>query len=153
MGRFKTLARNNGIANAIIVYVIILFVSILPLVIIDVNFWLSSLFVLIEYFFPITSIVFWVWGFIVAVSKTQNWLTISYYVCTVIVFIPFYKNTVIGFFSRFKKKPTVPEVTSAEQLKAEIDALYEVKQKGNMSEEAYSYIKDQLIDSYLKNCE
>lgn len=90
-----------GNFGLVLYYIIRLSVSILPLVMIDANFVLTFLFCVIMNVIPLASPVFWVWGLVCAVSGTQDWMAIVYYICFGIIFLPFIIDL---FCSLFVKK-------------------------------------------------
>ena len=94
--KFLSALGNFGL---ILYYIIRLSVSILPLVMIDANFVLSFLFCVIMNVIPLASPVFWVWGLVCAVSSTQDWMAIVYYICFGIIFLPFIVDLLLPLFS------------------------------------------------------
>lgn len=94
--KFLSALGNFGL---ILYYIIRLSVSILPLVMIDANFVLSFLFCVIMNVIPLASPVFWVWGLVCAVSGTQDWMAIVYYICFGIIFLPFIVDLLLPLFS------------------------------------------------------
>lgn len=83
-----------GMIGGIVFYLISLSVYILPLVMIGASFWWDLLFFGILYFFPPSSIVFWIWGLICAINGPQDAWAIIYYVLFVIMWIPFFVSTI-----------------------------------------------------------
>lgn len=81
-------------------YIIRLFISILPLIMIGADFGLTFLFCLIMNIIPLASPVFWIWGLVRAVTGTQDWMTIVYYICFGIIFLPFMIDLLLQLFSR-----------------------------------------------------
>ena len=95
-----------GNLGLILYYVIRLSVSVLPLVMIDANFILTLLFCLIAAVVPLASPVFWIWGLVRAVTGTQDWMTIVYYICFGIIFLPFILDLLCSLIA---KKPSAGE--------------------------------------------
>ena len=92
-----------GTFGIIIYYGWGILVSVLPFVMIDVHFLLTLLFIAIEFFLPVTSIVFWIWGIIAAINGVQDIWAVIYYITTVILFFPFIIGVIIDFAKIFKK--------------------------------------------------
>lgn len=102
MNNFKEkLLSSLGAAGGIIYYIILILISFLPVVIINVPFWLSTIFIIIMFFFPVSSVVFWIWGLFSAICGPQDWIAIVYYVLFAIMFLPFFVNLFIGIISPF----------------------------------------------------
>ena len=83
-----------GTIGGILFYLISFTVYILPLVMIDASFWLDLLFFAILYFFPVSSIVFWIWGLVCAITGPQDAWAIIYYVLFVVMWVPFFFSTI-----------------------------------------------------------
>lgn len=88
--------------GAILLYIIRFFVSILPFVMISGNLFINIILISISTFFPLTSIVFWIWGLVCAIKGTQDVIAIIYYISFVVIWIPFFISTVISFFRKNK---------------------------------------------------
>lgn len=88
----------------VLYYVITLAICVFPFLIIDTNFILTIIFILIDQFFPIISIVFWIWGLIVAINSAQNILTIIYYVVFAVLWLPYFINIIISILQPILKK-------------------------------------------------
>lgn len=88
-----------GVIGGILFYLISLTIYILPLVMIGASFWLDLLFFAILYFFPVSSIVFWIWGLVCAITGPQDAWAIIYYVLFVVMWIPFFFSTIAELFS------------------------------------------------------
>lgn len=86
-----------GAIGGIIFYLVSLTVYILPLVMIGAPFWLDLLFFGVLYFIPISSIVFWIWGLVCAITGPQDAWAIIYYVLFVVMWIPFFVSTIAEF--------------------------------------------------------
>ena len=88
-----------GAIGGILFYLISLTVYILPLVMIGASFWWDLLFFAILYFFPVSSIVFWIWGLVCAIAGPQDAWAIIYYVLFVVMWIPFFFSTIVELLS------------------------------------------------------
>lgn len=93
-----------GVVGIILFYVFSIAISILPFVIIDTNFFWTMVCVTIMQIFPISSIIFWVWGLIVAISEPQDFISIIYYICFAILFIPSFVSDFINLIKIIKEK-------------------------------------------------
>lgn len=103
MNRLKeTLSSTLGVFGFILTYLMSAFVIIFPTLIIDVPFVLDILFILLIWFFPITSIVFWVWSFIIAITGPQDLLAIVFYIVSIIIFIPYIINVILDIIDNFR---------------------------------------------------
>lgn len=88
-----------GAIGGILFYLISFTIYILPLVMIDASFWLDLLFFGILYFFPVSSIVFWIWGLVCAITGPQDAWAIIYYVLFVVMWVPFFISTIAELLS------------------------------------------------------
>ena len=89
MNKIKEFLSNTlGVLGIILYYILILFVSILPILVLDVPFLLDVIFLLIMQFIPFSSIVFWIWSLIVAITGPQDYVTIIFYIGSVVVYLP-----------------------------------------------------------------
>lgn len=79
-----------GGLGVILWYVLSVFIYILPMVMIGKSFILNVIFFAVMYFFPISSIVFWVWGLMCAIAGPQDIFAIIYYIAFAIMFLPFF---------------------------------------------------------------
>lgn len=93
-----------GTIGFIIYYLGSWLVYILPFVMIGATFWLNLLFFVIVQFFPITSIVFWVWGLVCAIQGVQDVWAIAYYILFAIMFLPFFFSTLLDMVNIFRYK-------------------------------------------------
>ena len=91
-----------GVIGIILYYLISLLVCIMPFIMIEASFFLNVVFFGIEYFIPVSSIVFWIWGLVRAINGTQDFWAYLYYVLFVIVFAPFFVGTVLDLFVKKK---------------------------------------------------
>lgn len=90
----EKLMESLGGFGLVLVFIIRFCVCLLPLFMIPCNFLLFFLFAAVMYFFPISSIVFWVWGLVCALSGHQGWLEIVYYILFVVMFVPSFIDTI-----------------------------------------------------------
>ena len=91
-----------GAVGVIIWYGLSLLVYILPFVMIGAGFLLNLVFFGVVYFFPPSSLVFWIWGLVCAIQGKQDFWAIAYYVLFVLGFLPFFVVTVADLFQRKK---------------------------------------------------
>lgn len=87
-----------------LIWIIQVIVSTLPFVMIDLNFWLSFVFISIQTVFPPSSIIFWIWGLICAINGKQDIWAIIYYVTFAVLWLPFYVYIITSFISKIKSK-------------------------------------------------
>jgi hypothetical protein len=84
-----------GAIGGILFYLISCGIYILPLIMIGASFWRNLLFFAILYFFPVSSIIFWIWGLVCAITGPQDAWAIIYYVLFVVMWIPFFVSTIL----------------------------------------------------------
>lgn len=92
-----------GSFGVIIWYVASAFIYILPIAMIGKGFLLNTLFFVAMYFFPPSSVVFWVWGLFKAIAGPQDVFAIIYYILSVVVFLPFFIDTLLTLFNKERK--------------------------------------------------
>ena len=95
----QKLLTSLGVIGYILFYLISLTIYILPLVMIGASFWWDLLFFAILYFFPVSSIVFWIWGLVCAITGQQDIWAIIYYVSFVVMWVPFFVSTILELLS------------------------------------------------------
>ena len=49
-------------------------------------------------FVPQLTLIFWVWGLIVAISGVQSWITVAYYICFVLLYLPKLIHLVLSIY-------------------------------------------------------
>lgn len=125
-----------GNFGLVLYYIIRLSVSILPLVMIDANFVLTFLFCVIMNVIPLASPVFWVWGLVCAVSGTQDWMAIVYYICFGIIFLPFIVDLLLPLFSS-----VASNVESSRSRAAEAAAEKSLAQADDITDELLQIYK------------
>ena len=91
-----------GVVGFILWYVVSAIVYVLPFVMIGASFWVNLLLFGIVFFFPPSSIVFWIWGLVCATQGPQDVWAIIYYVLFLVMFLPFFTSTVLDIFQRKK---------------------------------------------------
>lgn len=96
----KKLADTLGVFGVILYYIISTVAYVLPFVMIGAPFWLDIIFILVQEFLPITSIVFWIWGLVRTILGPQDIWAIIYYVLFGIMYIPFFINLILVFFQK-----------------------------------------------------
>lgn len=89
-----------GAAGYILIYGVRLLISILPFVMIGGNFLLTLVMISISTFFPISSVVFWIWGLVCAVKGVQDIWAILFYIAFAVLWLPFFISLIIPLFSR-----------------------------------------------------
>lgn len=85
----EKLSATLGTFGEIIYFILRMFVSVLPLVMIDGGWFLRLVIFTIMYFVPVSGVIFWVWGLICAIGGVQDWVAIVYYICFAVIFLPF----------------------------------------------------------------
>ena len=98
----EKLVNSIGCIGGILWYAVCALIYVLPFVMIDASFWLDLLFFGIVYFFPVSSVVFWIWGLVCAIQGPQDIFAIIYYVLCVVMFLPFFISTVLDIFQKRK---------------------------------------------------
>ena len=83
-----------GAIGGIVFHLITLTVYVLPIVMINTSFWWDALFFVILYIFPVTSVIFWIWGLVCAITGPQDIFAIIYYVLFVVLWIPFFVSVI-----------------------------------------------------------
>lgn len=89
-----------GSAGGILWYLLSLTIAIMPLVMIDAPFLLNLLLWGVMLFIPATSGIFWIWGLVCTLRGPQDVIAIIYYILFVIMFLPFFINSVLRLFSK-----------------------------------------------------
>lgn len=103
IGSLKTkLMDALGSVGIILWYLISLLIAIIPLVMIDASFGLKLLLLAVALFIPTTFGAFWIWGLVCAIRGPQDALTVIYYVLFVIMFLPYFINSVLSLFNKRK---------------------------------------------------
>ena len=92
-----------GMVGVIIFYLMRLIIYVLPFVMIGGSFFVTLLLVSINTFVPLSSAVFWIWGLVCALKGVQDFWTILYYICFVVIWLPFYIEIIASFFSNKNK--------------------------------------------------
>ena len=86
--------------GVVLYYILSTAVAVLPFVMIDAPFWLTFIFFVVEQFLPFSSIVFWIWGLVRAITGIQDIWAIAYYILFAIMFVPFFISVTTAFFSK-----------------------------------------------------
>jgi hypothetical protein len=89
-----------GFLGIVLYYLIRIFIAILPFVMIDANFIVTLILISVETFIPLTSIVFWIWGFVCAIMGKQDFLAIMYYIVFAVAWLPFYIQIIKSLFRK-----------------------------------------------------
>ena len=87
-----------GSKGFILYFLIRLFISVLPFVMIGKGFIWTMIFTGIAMFFPLSSVVFWIWGLICTINGIQDAFAIIYYIAFVVLWMPFFISTIRMFF-------------------------------------------------------
>ena len=90
-----------GLFGGILWLIVSSLIYVLPFVMIGGSFWLSLLLIIIAYFLPASSVVFWVWGLVCAIQGPQDVWAIIYYVLFVVMFLPFFISVVCDLIDKF----------------------------------------------------
>lgn len=104
-----------GTFGSILYWVLIIFITVLPVVMIGAPFWLSAIIFLICSFVPYLSLPLWIWGLVEAIKGPQDVFAIIYYIATVIIFLP----TIISMFSSLINKTKETKLNKAESAEGE----------------------------------
>lgn len=89
-----------GFLGIVLYYLIRIFIAILPFVMIGANFIVTLILISVEMFIPLTSIVFWIWGFVCAIMGKQDFLAIMYYIVFAVAWLPFYIQIIKSLFRK-----------------------------------------------------
>lgn len=89
-----------GPIGVILYYLFSLFISVLPFVMIGKGFFLTMLFTGISMFFPLSSVVFWIWGLVCAINGIQDLFAIIYYIVFIVLWLPYFFSVAISFFKK-----------------------------------------------------
>lgn len=89
-----------GAISGIVYFIVVLMISVLPLIMINASFFIDILFFFLMELFPLSTIIFWIWGLIKAIQGPQDWLAVVYYIGFAVLFLPFIISTIIKLFSR-----------------------------------------------------
>lgn len=87
-----------GTLGVILYFVFTLAVAVMPFVMIDASFLVTLILIFIAQAFPITSVVFWIWGLICAINGTQDAWAVAYYVLFAVMFLPFIGSIILDLF-------------------------------------------------------
>lgn len=83
-------------------YLLRILIAVLPFVMIGGNFFLTLLLITINYWVPLTSVVFLVWGLVCAIQGVQDIWAILFYIIFIAIWIPFFISTIISVFQKRK---------------------------------------------------
>lgn len=89
-----------GAFGMILYYIIHIAICILPFIMIDLNFVLTFILICIDSFFPLATIVFWVWGLIKAIQGPQDIIAIIYYIAFAVLWLPFFISILTSLFRK-----------------------------------------------------
>lgn len=81
-------------------YFISIFIYVLPITMLGKPFLLDMVFFGIMYWFPPSSIIFWVWGLVEAIKGPQDIVAIIFYIAFAIMYLPFIVSTLLSFFRK-----------------------------------------------------
>ena len=96
----EKLIEKLGSFGMILYYVLLALISILPIAVLPVRGVLSFLLIAVMTLIPATSVIFWVWGLICAITGPQDWLAVVYYVCLAVLFTPSFISIICGLFKK-----------------------------------------------------
>lgn len=83
-------------------FILCLLIGILPAVMIANSIFISIIIVTIQQLFPLTSVIFWIWGLICAIGGKQDIWAYIYYVAFVVLFGPYFIKHILDFIQRRK---------------------------------------------------
>ena len=89
-----------GTAGCVLFFVIRLIVCLLPFVMIGGGFFITFVLIAIQYFIPLSTAVFWIWGLVCAIQGVQDIWAIVYYIAFTVIWIPSYISTISSLFSK-----------------------------------------------------
>ncbi len=98
------LVNSFGSFGYVLFFLICSLISIMPFVFINISSFGAFLLIALQSILPITSIIFWLWGLFCAIGGPQDIFAIIYYIAFVVLFLPFFINTLVSVLSVFKKK-------------------------------------------------
>lgn len=96
----EKLLEKLGTLGGILYYFLLIIISVLPIVVLPTRGILSFLLLAIMFFFPSTSIIFWIWGLVCAIKGPQDVIAIVYYICFVVIFAPTFFSIISVFFKK-----------------------------------------------------
>lgn len=89
-----------GTFGIIIYWILRIFISILPLVMISTPFLVDFLILIVVNVFPPLSLPLWIWGLVKAIQGPQDIWAIIYYVACVVIFLPTFISIISSFFQK-----------------------------------------------------
>lgn len=89
-----------GCIGIIGVFLLRILIAVLPFVMIGGGFLLTLLLTTIECIFPLTTVIFWVWGLVCAIQGVQDIWAIMFYIAFVVIWIPFFIYTTKSVFKK-----------------------------------------------------
>lgn len=103
--RFVTALGGIGeIVFKLLFFILTVFISILPLLVLPISIWFVFILIVIENLFPPISAVFWIWGLIVVINQSQYWFSVVYYIAFAIIFIPFFISGILDVINIIRLK-------------------------------------------------
>ena len=90
----EKLLNSLGYVGGIIWFIVSSLIYVLPFVMIGASFWLNLLLFSIVYFFPASSVIFWIWGLVCAIQGPQDVWAIAYYILFAVLFLPFFVSII-----------------------------------------------------------
>ena len=88
-----------GGAGVVLYYLIILTIAIFPFLLIDIAWWIEALLILVYVLFPSSSIIFWIWGLVCAITGPQDAWAIIFYILFAILWLPYFINIIAALLS------------------------------------------------------
>lgn len=127
-----------GTFGMILYYFITLFsTAMFPLAIIELNFFVTFIFIALSMFFPPSAIVFWIWGLVATINGPQDAIAIIYYVVFAVVIVPlliysfeFLVGLATALFIRSRKRKEKCETDELENGESKAKLFF--KDKGNL---------------------
>jgi len=91
-----------GWFGAVLYYFILMTIVIMPFLMIDLNFWIECILMVVYFLLPITTLIFWIWGLVCTIMGPQDILAIIYYILFAVLALPYIVLTLISLFTPHK---------------------------------------------------
>ncbi len=98
----ERLLNSFGMVGIVLYFASRLIIAVLPFVMIGGNFLFTLLLIGINTLVPFASVVFWIWGLVCAIKGVQDFWAILYYICFVVIWLPYFIETIASIFSNKK---------------------------------------------------
>ena len=105
MFNFKEkLSESLGALGIILFWLVRVAISVLPFVMIDVNFFWTFVLLIVNSLVPLATVVFWAWGLVAAILGKQDIFAIIYYIVFAVCWLPFYVNLIISTIASMRRR-------------------------------------------------